>query len=58
MTTAINKIPDHVRDWLQNPKDPGARYLALYRLSSTSNDELLIDSPADEWNASWSPDGR
>ena len=52
MATAIYKISDQARDWLLNPKDPGERYLALHRLSSTSNDELLINSPADEWNAS------
>ena len=33
-------IPDQTRDWLLDPKDPGAGYLALHRLSSHLDGEL------------------
>ncbi len=33
-------IPDQTRDWLLDPEDPGARYLALHRLFSHLDSEL------------------
>ena len=40
MANSIIEIPDQTLDWLLNPEDPGARYLALDRLSLNSEDEL------------------
>lgn len=41
MINFMKNIPDLVRDWLLDPKDPGERYLALYRLSSISDHEIV-----------------
>lgn len=42
MTNSTLKIPDQTQDWLLSSEDPGARYLALERLSLNSEDQLGV----------------